>query len=950
MIQDVINNLKSPSYLRPYRPLPFWSWNDELNKQNLIRQMEWMHSVGIGGFFMHARGGLITEYLGEEWMRCCDACCDKAAELDMDAYMYDENGWPSGFAGGKLLNDEANRDRYLTYNIGEFDPTATVSYDLGGKALVRVTSGEKDKRYLNVYEHIAVSTVDILNPDVVDKFINLTHAEYKKRYGNDFNKKLKGFFTDEPQYFRWNTSYTPMISKYFREELGKDLLDELGLLFVEKQGYEKFRFEYWSGMRALMLKNFARKLYDYCDSNGMYLTGHYVEESSIGTQMMCCGGVMPFYLFEHMPGIDWLCRALPGELAVKQVGSVAAQTGRDRILTESFGCCGWDVTPRELKKIVDYQYLGGVNVLCHHLLPSSEYGQRKRDYPQHYTPLNPWINLHFKEFNDCYTRLGALIGKSREIADVCVLHPVTSAYIDYKRNEEDMGIGELEKSFHDECEDLGARHVSHHYVDELLLAEMGDARDGKLICGKCEYSYLILPSLKNLNESTFNLINKFVNCGGKLLLLGKQPSYLNGEPHKFDLKSNCTLAEIERSQPYKINNGNLRSCMRTLESGETFIFVINSTDELQQYFVECEGNSVVKLDTETLTASKPQSKSQYLRPGQSAILFPSHDKATEQKIRPVIKPSGEAVVESCTPNVLMLDKVSYSCDGGKYSEPLTLIELNAILLSKRYKGELKIKYDFEAKYVPADLKLYAEDMNTVEVKVNGTALTPQSTLPHEEKVNVYKAAPHCRIGRNEIEITLNYYQDESVYYALFGEGVTESLRNCMVYNTSLESVYLGGSFGVYPVDLQEGNQPETVTCESFIIDKPQKTVTDLITCGYPTFAGSITLRTQVDCPEGGALLQLDGRFQTATVTVNGKSRNMIFDNAVDISDMAKAGKNEVLITITTSLRNVMGPHHFKLCQEPTAVGPEAFTLNGSWHDGKSEWLEPRYALVKTINF
>ena len=136
---------------------------------------------------MHARSGLITEYLGKDWMECCDACCDKAAELNMDAYMYDENGWPSGFAGGKLLEDENNRDRWLSCETGEYDSNAFVSYEIGKTTLTRASAGKSGQKYLNVYCHVSVSTVDILNPEVVEKFLDLTHRVYKARYGKDFS-------------------------------------------------------------------------------------------------------------------------------------------------------------------------------------------------------------------------------------------------------------------------------------------------------------------------------------------------------------------------------------------------------------------------------------------------------------------------------------------------------------------------------------------------------------------------------------------------------------------------------------------------------------------------------------------------------------------------------------------------------------------------------------------
>ncbi len=944
---NIIKKLSDARYIRDYRPIPFWSWNDKLEPDRLVQQIEWMHRNGIGGFFMHARGGLLTEYLGEEWMQCCDACCEKAAALDMDAYMYDENGWPSGFAGGKLLSDENNRDRYLTHNVGAFDKAAMVSYKIDGQTLQRADKGDKTSRYLNVYCHTAVSTVDILNPDVVEKFLNSTHRAYKARYGERFSQKIKGFFTDEPQYFRWDTAYTPMIERYFQEHYGQDVLDGLGLLFAEKQGYETFRFRYWSGMRALFLQNFAKKLYDFCQENNMSLTGHYVEESSIGYQIACCGGVMPFYEYEHIPGIDWLGRDTYGELAVKQVGSAAAQCGKKRVITETFGCCGWDVTPRELKKLLDYQYVGGVNVMCHHLLPYAEYGQRKRDYPQHYTPLNPWINRHFKRFNDCYTRLGALIGNSTELADVCVLLPVTAAYIDFRRNEPHFGVEATETFLRETVEGLGEAHIGHHYVDETLLAKHGKTENGKLVCGRCAYRYCILPSCKNLTASTYALLQEFAAAGGKLLITGDAPAYLDGVPFTCELTSTATMEEIKSTQPYAIDNHALRSCMRMSEEG-AFVFVINPTAEAQTFTLHAGlSRSARVLDTDALTLSKPRPLTQTLRGGQSVLLYPCDKKPKPQPQPPVVPWQGDMRVVRSTANTMAIDAARIARDGEDFGESKPLIQIFAELLEERYAGKLRLQYEFESRITPSDCKLYAEDMNTYSVEINGVTVQKQSTLEHEPKVGVYDVAEHVQKGVNKVVITLHYYQDESVYFALFGEGVTESLRNCMVYNTALESVYLAGEFGVYPVGLRDGQTDATAVCDGFVIDAPQPNVRDFLRDGYAMFAGEITLEHELECGKDGCVLEIGGRWQTAEIECNGKRRTLLFDTAADISDMVKKGKNTVRVTLTTSLRNLMGPHHFALCDEPTAVGPETFDLSGHWKDGCNALLRPSYSLVKT---
>ena len=94
-------------------------------------------------------------------------------------------------------------------------------------------------------------------------------------------------------------------------------------------------------------------------------------------------------------------------------------------------------------------------------------------------------------------------------------------------------------------------------------------------------------------------------------------------------------------------------------------------------------------------------------------------------------------------------------------------------------------------------------------------------------------------------------------------------------------------------------------------------------------------------------LRVGDRRTLAEIECNGKRKTLLFDTAADISDMVKKGKNTVRVTLTTSLRNLMGPHHFALCDEPTAVGPETFDLSGHWKEGCNALLRPSYSLVKT---
>ena len=100
------------------RSLPFWAWNGRLDKKELVQQVRQMKQAGVGGFFIHSRDGLETEYLGAEWMECVKAVVEEAKRLGMYAWLYDEDRWPSGTAGGRVTScGDAFRCKGLTLEV-----------------------------------------------------------------------------------------------------------------------------------------------------------------------------------------------------------------------------------------------------------------------------------------------------------------------------------------------------------------------------------------------------------------------------------------------------------------------------------------------------------------------------------------------------------------------------------------------------------------------------------------------------------------------------------------------------------------------------------------------------------------------------------------------------------------------------------------------------------------
>ena len=929
-MQSIISKLKSiPSN---YRPVPFWSWNDQLNDQELLRQIRWMYNQGIGGFFMHARGGLKTPYLSEEWMHAIEVCCNEAQNLGMHAWTYDENGWPSGFAGGKLLENPENRDMYITYATGQYDSSADVSYFLSAEKLIRVNQAKYPGEHLNLYLRKAASTVDILNPDVVKNFLQTTHEQYKEYFGTAFSSKVAGFFTDEPQYYRAATPYTPMVEQYFRDKYDADILDCLGLLFVEKEGYRTFRYRYWLAMQTLMLNSFAEQVYTWCCEHNIQLTGHYVEEPTMGGQLMCCAGVMPFYEYEHIPGIDWLGSDTKNEVSPRQLNSAARQLGKKQAITETFGCCGWNISPAELKRVAGFQYACGVNMMCHHLLPYSEHGQRKKDYPAHFNPINPWIKEHFKEFNDYFSRLGYLLSNSEEPVNVAMLHPMRSAYFNYKRGNDAGAIpeSELDADLQSACRTLSARGIGYHFLDETLLEKYGFVKGATIGCGKCSYTYLVIPKILTMGSYTEKLLRQFVKNGGKILLLNEKPDYLEGHPYDYHyLRSNIALDEIAKAQPCIMENTNTELyCTYRIYEGNPFLFVQNASAEkgyTQTFTIPAEYRSFTSLDPITYE-EKVLPLTVRLEKNESLLLFPSTDPAPAYEEKKIVSVKFSNAEVAYQHNFLTADAVRYSKDGACYSDPILCSDLCQQLLQERYEGDIWLRYEFDIHTVPEKLHLLSEKNDSIVHKVNGQPILFDKTLEDEPCVCMADVSGCVHIGINCYETVLHWHQSEATYYALFGDGVTESLKNCIAYDSEIEPVYLAGHFGVYSDDAFESFGDDHLLGQNFYIGSAPEKFSELVTDGLPFFRGSLTLSQKLWLDNPNVKLALDGDFLTAKVQINGHDAGEIcFQTTLDISPWAVAGDNCLKVTATIGNRNLLGPHHTK--EDEVFVCPDSFARN-----------------------
>ena len=246
-----------------YRPAPFWCWNDKLDHDEMLRQQDELTDKGMGSYFLHTRVGLISKYLSEEWMQLVNNSAKKAQENGAYIWLYDEDKWPSGYAGGIVpAMNEAFRSRALIFvESGKEEPIDTVlmHVDYNGKQY----SICKRVSPLGSLWFNKTSYVDLMNPKAVKAFLESTHEKYRESCGENFGKTILGIFTDEPCYLMQNhypipaAPWSDCLPDYFEEMCGYRIEEHLDSLFLNSGDYKKNPLR----LLSVCLAAFAGELY-----------------------------------------------------------------------------------------------------------------------------------------------------------------------------------------------------------------------------------------------------------------------------------------------------------------------------------------------------------------------------------------------------------------------------------------------------------------------------------------------------------------------------------------------------------------------------------------------------------------------------------------------------------------------------------------------------------------
>ena len=578
---------KNPS--EEYSIAPFWFLNGDLNDDELVRQLTEMKEKGVDRVILHSRKGVEVGYLSEEWFKKIGVILDACEKLGMTALIYDEDNWPSGYAGGRIT--EENPDfAAICLSVDKIYPVLGEYITVENKPdseIECVIAVHDDDYFLDItdYEHKTNKPwrsetlqwevfvfrkekcghrpayspypyVDLLNPEVARSFVRHTHEKYKKHFPDQWGKVIKGFFTDEPGFYQnyleqcknLNTViWTNDFAERFIKKYGYDIRPHLCCLWQNMGAISvKTRCDYYNAVAEFYQEGYFNVISDFLHKDGLIHIGHLHREDFIESLVQTESDFFSAISALDASGIDCIDRN-PVRITERLGSSAAHIYGKEICFSETFGGFGWNLTTEEMKRRVDLQYVQGVNMLVPHAFFYSIDGIRKTESPPSLFLQNGYWK-YFGQFSDYAKRLSYIGRSGNFVADAAIYFPVKTAWAEFRPLYR-FFLHELDEQILALTEELNGGGIVFDFLDDTGIGRC--ERKGKTLTGieKSVYKAIILPSVTVMPEKTLEKIADFAKHGGFVLSVGDfDPVDETGNRSE---RFTAELNELKKSVGYK---------------------------------------------------------------------------------------------------------------------------------------------------------------------------------------------------------------------------------------------------------------------------------------------------------------------------------------------------------------------------------------------------------------
>ena len=499
-----------------FSPGYFWMWNAKLDPAALVAQLDDMHAHGLRSVCIHPfpkgfRRGLFEshmepDYLTPEYLDVVSRVVRRARELGMDAWLYDEGGWPSGGACGLVAKADAGgafRRRRM-----ELSP--------GGEPRLVVEPHAGNPPYPSMIEKGAT-----------EAFIAMTHDACARVFPDDIGKTVRFAFTDEPnmpQACAWDRSWlgwTADFDEVFRAKKGYDIRPHVKELLQRADETDdrlaRIRIDYHEVRADLFVERFMLPVRDWCRAHGMISGGHLNgEDVPERTTDYGYGDLLRSLRAMDCPGVDVIWRQLfpPTEARAattlpfpRYAASAMHQNGGRFALSESFAIFGDGCTPDQMKWLVDYQMVRGINrfVLAYYAVSNAR--QWMLLFEPHSGPVAPYWDFepHWFKYIE---RTASFMASGRPGAEIAVYYDVRGIWAGGADRESAAW------SHYAAATALDRMNRDYDFVNDESLASAEVSGDGRIRVGAMEYRALVLPTSKWMSDAARAKVDAFRGAGG----------------------------------------------------------------------------------------------------------------------------------------------------------------------------------------------------------------------------------------------------------------------------------------------------------------------------------------------------------------------------------------------------------------------------------------------------
>lgn len=556
--------------------------NHLLDSDEVRRQVREFAKAGYESLFAHSRAGLLTPYMSKGWFDIIDAMADEARKCGITLSIWDEDYYPSPTAGGRIVWDNPElMAQDLRFTVVKVKPGETINKLLipeagllncyafpanGGEPIdiTEYAGTVKTGWWHSGYSHSAYSIVDkigsphlraglttrqfavmwtaptdseytvvacqirrdgaghgtdLLNTKAIDKFIQVTHLQYKNRYGDDFSKIFSASFLDEPAPsgpFQWTTDFP----QEFMKDHGFDIVSKLAHLAVELDETSKFiRHCYRKTQHRLICSNYLERIRQWDSQNGILSIGHLTRTEYLSFTLHAWPNELRCYKYLDIPCTDPLgfYVGLPDACAyhtgMKVVSSAARLFNKQQCGSDALAVLGNETSLRDLAYQLDYQITFGATYYNIHGLNYSLDGTRKEETP-------PGLFYQHSEWPIMQHLLKPAFEKCDKVASgkpcerLALLYPSTSLYCKYDTKH--LDLNPEESTFHKLSELLLSNQKDYDFVDEITLAE----RDGAT--WRKDYDAFLLYKTTEIDADAAAAIEDFQAQGGNVILIADE--------------------------------------------------------------------------------------------------------------------------------------------------------------------------------------------------------------------------------------------------------------------------------------------------------------------------------------------------------------------------------------------------------------------------------------------